>query len=435
VKLASGVHLTYCSNIHPGESWAEVRANLERHLLAVRARVAPDAAFGVGLRLSARAAAELAAPAALAELRAFLARERLYVFTLNGFPYGAFHGTRVKEAVYLPDWRSAERLAYTNRLADLLAALLPAGDDDDRAIEGSVSTVPGAFKPALGGEDDVARIVEHLLQHVAHLVALRARSGRVVTLALEPEPHCLLETTAEAVAFFTRRLFAPAAVERLAVLAGLDAGAAEQSLRRHLGLCLDLCHAAVEFEDAATSFDALEAAGIRLLKIQVSAGLRLPALDADALAALARFDDAVYLHQVVQRDAGATHAPHSPEVPDAPTAKHALSRFADLPAAFAALAAERAAAAGANANANAALAGREWRVHFHVPVFLQALPPFASTQPFLRKALALQRARPRAPHLEVETYTWDVLPAAYRQGSVDDAVARELAWTRAELAP
>jgi len=426
VKLAGGVHLTYCSNIHPGESWADVRANLERHLPPVRDRVAPGLAFGVGLRLSARAAAELALPERLAELRAFLARERLYVFTLNGFPYGAFHGTRVKEAVYLPDWRSAERLAYTNRLADLLAALLPA---EDAALEGSVSTVPGAFKPALGGEDDVARIVEHLLQHVAHLVALHARSGRVVTLALEPEPHCLLETTDDAVAFFTHRLFAPAALRRLGALAGLDAGQAERALRRHLGVCLDLCHAAVEFEDAAAAFDALEAAGIRLLKIQVSAGLRVPAPDADALAALARFDDAVYLHQVVQR---AADMPGMPGAPHAPGAPPALTRFADLPEAFAALAAERAAA---GAHVGGGLVGREWRVHFHVPVFLEALPPFASTQPFLREALALQRARPRALHLEVETYTWDVLPAAYRQGSVDDAVARELAWTSAELAP
>lgn len=401
MKLDAGVHLTYCSNIHPGESWAEVRANLARHVPAVRARVAPGELFGIGLRLSARAADELSAPEALAELRAFLARERLYVFTLNGFPYGTFHGTRVKEGVYLPDWRDPERLRYTNRLADLLAALLPA----DEGLDGSVSTVPGAFKPALGGSDDVARMVEHLLQHVAHLVALRARTGRVVTLALEPEPHCFLETTAEAAAFFADALFAPAAAARLAALSGLAPAAAAQALRRHLGLCLDLCHAAVEFEDAAASLAALDAAGVRIAKIQVSAGLRLPALDAQALAALRPFDDPVYLHQVVQRAGGDADA---------------LTRFVDLSAAFAAL--------------PDAGAGPEWRVHFHVPVFLERVPPFVSTQPFVREVLARQRARPLTTHLEVETYTWDVLPAALRSGSVDEAIARELAWVRAELA-
>lgn len=403
MKLGAGVHLTYCSNIHPGESWAEVRANLGRFVPAVRARVAPDEPFGVGLRLSARAADELWAPAALAELRAFLARERLYVFTINGFPYGTFHGTRVKEEVYLPDWRDAERLRYTNRLADLLAALLP-GDPSAEGLEGSVSTVPGAFKPALGGRADVERMVEHLLQHVAHLVALRARTGRVVTLALEPEPHCFLETTAEAAAFFADELFAPAAVERLATLAGLTPAEAAQALHRHLGLCLDLCHAAVEFEDAAASLAALDAAGIRIAKIQVSCGLRLPTLDAESLAALRQFDDPVYLHQVVQR-----------------AATGGMTRFVDLAAAF-----------DAPPDPNA---GHEWRVHFHVPVFLERVPPFASTQPFVRDVLARQRAQPLTPHLEVETYTWNVLPAALRTDSVDAAIARELAWVRRELAP
>jgi sugar phosphate isomerase/epimerase len=384
VNLGGGVHLTYCSNIHPGESWAEVRANVERHALAVRARVHPEGDFGVGLRLSARAAAELSAPAVLAEFRAFLARHRLYVFTLNGFPYGAFHGQRVKEGVYLPDWRDPERLRYTDQLADLLAALLP----DDPALEGSVSSVPGAFTPALGGPSDVALIVEHLLRHVAHLVALRARSGRIVTLALEPEPHCFLETIAEVVEFFAQEL---------------HGAAAARALQQHLGVCLDLCHAAVEFEDPAEALRQLEHSGVRVLKMQISAGLRLPTLDAPALAALQRFDDPVYLHQVVQRGPGG------------------LQRFADLPAALAAL--------------PASTDGLEWRVHFHVPIFLERLAPFVSTQSFIREVLALHRRRPLSPHLEVETYTWEVLPEPYRRGAVDEAVARELDWVRTELAP
>ena len=401
MKLGDGVHLTYCSNIHPGESWPEVRSNVERHVLAVRDRLAPGAEFGIGLRLSARAAEALSAPAVLAEFRAFLARERLYVFTLNGFPYGTFHGQRVKEAVYLPDWRDPERLRYTNRLADLLAALLPEPAAGEAAIEGSVSTVPGAFKPALGGANDVAAMADHLLQHVAHLVRLRARTGRLVALALEPEPHCFLETIAEAVAWFARDLHGPAAAQRLAALSGLDAAAAAQALHDHLGLCLDLCHAAVEFEDAAACIRQLEEAGIRVHKVQVSAGLRLPTLDAAALEALRRFDDPVYLHQVVQRG------------------PQGLQRYADLPQALAALTGE----AG----------DREWRVHFHVPIFLDRLAPFGSTQSFVREVLALQRRQPVSAHLEVETYTWDVLPEPFRSGSVDEAVARELAWVRAEL--
>jgi sugar phosphate isomerase/epimerase len=398
VNLGAGVHLTYCSNIHPGESWAEVRANFDRHVVPVRDRLVPDGDFGVGLRLSARAAAELSEPAVLAEFRAFLARNRMYVFTINGFPYGTFHGARVKEDVYLPDWRDPERLRYTDQLADLLADLLPAGAD----LEGSVSTVPGAYKPVLGGPQDVALMVEHLLRHVAHLVALRARTGRLVALALEPEPCCFLETIDEVIDFFQRELHGPAAVRRLMELTGLERAAAARALHEHLGVCLDLCHAAVEFEDAAHCIRRLDVAAIRVHKMQISAGLRLPALDPEALEALRRFDDPVYLHQVVQKGADG------------------LTRFADLPEAFDAL-------RGSTANL-------EWRVHFHVPIFLDRLAPFASTQSFIREVLAIHREQPVSSHLEVETYTWGVLPEPFRTGTVDEAVARELAWVRGELA-
>jgi hypothetical protein len=398
VNLGAGGHLTYCSNIHPGESWAEVRSNLERYVTAVRDRLSPAGDFGVGLRLSGRAAAELAAPDAMRELREFLARNRMYVFTINGFPYGTFHDARVKEEVYLPDWRDPERLRYTNQLADLMVQLLP----DDPAIEGSISTVPGAYKPALGGAQDVARMVEHLLQHVAYLVEVRRRTGRVISLALEPEPHCFLETIDEVLGFFQRDLHGATAVRRLSDLTKLDRSASAQALHDHLGLCLDLCHAAVEFEDAAACVGRLDAAGIRIHKLQISAGLRLPELDAAALAALRRFDDPVYLHQVIERG------------PDG------LRRFGDLPEAF--------------ATVSGAAPEREWRVHFHVPIFLERLAPFASTQPFIREVLAQHRARPFTSHLEVETYTWGVLPEPFRSGPVDEAVARELEWVRAELA-
>ncbi len=401
MNLGAGVHLTYCSNIHPGESWTEVRGNFDRYVVAVRDRLMPEGDFGVGLRLSARAAAELSEPSVLAEFRDFLHRNRMYVFTLNGFPYGNFHGTRVKEDVYLPDWRDPERLRYSDLLANLLAELLPDPSPGNPAIEGSVSTVPGAFKPALTGPLDVAIIVEHLLRHVAHLVELRSRTGRLIALALEPEPHCLLETIDEAIVFFERELHGKAAVRRTMELTGLDRAAAVRALHDHLGVCLDLCHAAVEFEHPAGCIRRLGQAGIRVHKMQISAGLRLPTLDADALEALKRFDDPVYLHQVVQQGPGG------------------LSRFADLPAALESL--------------KGSTAGLEWRVHFHVPIFLDRLAPFASTQSFVRDVLAIHRSRPVSAHLEVETYTWDVLPEPFRSGAVDVAVARELEWVRTEL--
>lgn len=181
-------HLTYCTNIHPGESWAEVFSALDAFVLAVKAEVSPEAPFAVGLRLSARAATELLAPQELGRFRAFLAEHALYVPTINGFPHGAFHGVAVKEAVYLPDWRDPARLAYTCDLADILAALLP----EDGT--GSISTVPGAFRPAIQGPPDVERMASHLRKHAAHLHALRERTGKTLSLALEPEPFCYAST-------------------------------------------------------------------------------------------------------------------------------------------------------------------------------------------------------------------------------------------------
>jgi hypothetical protein len=370
-----GAHLTYCSNIHPGESWDEVMANLERHVTAVKARVAPREAFGIGLRLSARAARELSSPPAMTALRRWLDARDCYVFTINAFPYGAFHGTRVKEDVYRPDWLEDERVDYSDRCADLLATLLPAG------MAGTISTVPGCFRARADARPDwSAQIATRIARHVRHLEAIEARTGRTIALALEPEPCCVIETVAETIALFD--------------------GPLAHVPRRHLGVCLDTCHAAVEYEEPAAAIAALRAAGVPIAKVQLSAGLAVTPVDDAARAALAGFAEGVYLHQVVARRGGA------------------LVRYVDLP----------------DALGDAASAGDdEWRVHFHVPIFREALGRFAGTSPWIAALLAHHRDAPVSAHLEVETYTWDVLPAEFRGEPVDDAVARELAWVLERL--
>jgi len=394
---AEGVHLTYCSNIHPGESWADVRANIERFFPAVRDRVAPGKPFGIGLRLSARAARELGSGDALEEFRDFMARNHLYVFTINGFPYGTFHGTRVKEEVYLPDWRDEERLRYTDELADLLVKLLPEG------MVGSISTVPGAFKPAMRNDLDVERIADNMLRHVAKLVDIKERTGKQIALAIEPEPHCYIETIEESVKFFREHIFSTRATRRLAELTGLGRAQAENALHAHIGLCLDLCHAAVEFEDPADCLRDLEEAGILVTKLQISAGLRLPELTHEAVTALKQFDDPVYLHQVVE------------------TGPNGIKRYADLPEAL--------------ATATGKADGREWRVHCHVPIFMDDLGAFSSTRSFISEVLDIHRLRTISPHLEVETYTWNALPEHLRAGGMEQAIARELNWVKDILSP
>lgn len=384
--------LSYCTNIHPGESWADTRRNIEEHVTQVKARLAPDKDFGVGLRLSAKASEELGEGGNLEEFADLLARNDLFVFTINGFPYGPFHGTPVKEQVYEPDWRTTERLDYSNRLADQLAVLLPAG------MNGTISTVPGAFRP--NGRGHEAAMTENFVRHAAHLHTLHERAGKTIALALEPEPCCFVETTEEAVKFLSEWLFGADAVQRMGALTGLSSAQAEEALRRHIGLCYDVCHAAVEYEDPAASIASVRAAGIKIAKLQLSAALHLRTVTAEKLDRLRAFDETTYLHQVVARR-GDT-----------------LDRFLDLPQAI---------------KAAETTPYDEWRVHFHVPVFLTELEYFSTTQHVLAEILDLHKKDPLSDHMEVETYTWDVLPPELRNASVEEAIARELSWVMDRL--
>jgi sugar phosphate isomerase/epimerase len=397
MRLSSGAHLTYCTNVHAGERWDEVRRNLLEHVTAVKAKVCPNRPFGVGLWLSADAVRSLGDLEARAELKRLLAEHDLYVFTLNGFPYGAFHGQRIKQRVYQPDWRDPLRLQYSNALSELLADLLPDG------VDGSVSTLPGGFGPALVAEPDRQAVADNLLRHAAQLAALHAQTGKRVTLALEPEPFCMLETIDDAVTFFARYLHSDRAVHRLAELTGATPAGAAALMAQHLGVCLDACHAAVQFESASEIVARLRAAAIPVAKLQLSSGLRLPHVDAAARHALLPYLDEVYLHQVVERR-GDT-----------------LTRYLDLPDAL------------KSAQASETTPPPEWRIHFHVPVFMESMRSFNSTQSFLRELLALQHADPISTHLEVETYTWDVLPDEARPVGLCEAVARELRFCLGEL--
>jgi hypothetical protein len=401
LEIAGRPHLTYCTNIHPGETWIEIRRNLEQYVLRVREKVARHCAFGIGLRLSGQAAHALSDPGTLEDFRGFLRDHNLYVFTINGFPHGAFHGARIKEKVYLPDWLDEERVHYADRLARILTTVLA----DDPDIDGSISTVPGAFKSRVQSPGDVSCIASRLLQHAATLHRLKEETGRRIVCALEPEPCCLLETISETIAFFKNRLFSPPAVAEFSRLTGLSAVLAEEALRRHLGVCVDACHAAVEFEDPDEMLSGLRAAGIDIAKIQLSAGLRIPRVNRETLAALRPFAESTYLHQVVERRG------------------MELIRYEDLPPAL----------DNAGHAPEAGAGEKEWRIHFHVPLFLDRLGPFENTQPFLTRLLQLQVERAPTAHLEIETYTWDVLPEEYRGMPVVDAITREMQWVIGSL--
>ncbi|EID53111.1 metabolite traffic protein EboE [Saccharomonospora xinjiangensis] len=362
--------LSYCTNVHAADNLDDLVAALDTYAVPVRERLGADL-LGVGLWLASTVAAGLAAdPAALRRFAAELKARGLAVQTLNAFPYGGFHDTVVKHAVYVPTWTDERRLRYTRDCLTVLAGLL-----HEDARYGSISTLPLAWRePWTPADDD--RATAAFTEITAH--ARELSDGRPLRLAVEPEPGCVLDTVADAVSWLAGRVD-PA----------------------HVGLCLDTCHLAVSFADPAEEIRRVHDAGLDIVKVQASAALHVenPAAR-EARAALAEFCEPRYLHQVRELSP-------SGEVLAADDLDAAL---ADLPGAG------------------------PWRVHFHVPLHAGPRSPLASTTDVLTGAVAAlaDTGRP-VPHIEVETYTWTVLPAS---GDIDLAagIADELRWAHTEVA-
>ena len=308
MDLGNGLgHLSYSTLVHEGDTWAQMRASLEEFVPRVKARVSPDQPFAVSLRMSASAVQTLRdSPAERAGLRAFLAENDLYLYTVNAFPYGPFKGRSVMEDVYEPDWSSEERIAYTIGVAELLAELTP------ESIDPSIQSAPLAFAANVHGEADIARLTTNTLRVVAHLYALERRTGRRVKLALEPEPACYLETTDETVTFFQERIHSRAGVEELARLASIPLSEAEGVVRRYLGIVFDIGHQTVGFEDITVSLNKLVDAGIPIFKLQEAAALWVEQLTEEMLPQLRVFTDTIYLSQSTLRARGTGHEVPAP---------------------------------------------------------------------------------------------------------------------------
>jgi len=384
MRLTDGSQLTYCTNIHAGESWQELRAGLEKYLPSVRDRVSPEGPFGVGLRLSARAAHELLKAGELQKFKAWLEKEGLYVFTLNGFPYGNFHHTRVKDQVHDPDWTTPERVAYTRDLIEILAHLLP------EDLEGSISTSPLSYRH-WHHPSDLAFVKQkstaNLMKLIAELGERESRSGKRINLCLEPEPDGVLENFEEFERFFQDYL-----------LAEEDSGLSRERVFRHCTLCYDICHFAVEFESHAQILDRLSDLGIQIGKVQVSAALKAEVENALQMKALEIFQEPTYLHQVVIR-----------------RKEGSLEKYPDLDIAI--------------RQEEKKFQPGEWRVHFHVPVFLADYGALSSTREDIRTFFREWGKRDRSAQLEVETYTWEVLPDDLRL-DLTASIARELNWVK-----
>ena len=387
-------HLTYCSNIHAVESWSATFSNLKEYTTKVRDGLTKES-FGIGLRLSNEASLEILEGNNLKLFKDWLEKENMYVFTINGFPYGGFHNQVVKDYVHTPDWTTTDRLSYTKRLFDILAVLLPEG------LDGGVSTSPLSYRFWHKDEEAMEQTkntsCDHLAEIVVHLDQIKKVTGKILHLDMEPEPDGILETTAEFVDYFNNYMLQRGAIS-ISKSLGINLDVACSLVREHFQLCYDVCHFAVGFEIPEKAISNILDAGIKIGRIQISAALgsgEITSTEDRSLVKeqLKRFDEPTYLHQAVikQND-------------------NELIRFPDLGVALDAL-----------DNPDY----KEIRTHYHVPVFTETYERLLSTQQDIIDTLAVWSQKNFTNNLEVETYTWDVLPKAM-QTDIVRCVIREL---------
>ncbi|MEH1800360.1 MAG: metabolite traffic protein EboE [Nostoc sp.] len=397
-------HLTYCSNIHPGESWLEVFANLEKYIPELKSRLSPTEPFGIGLRLADVAAKQLLESNNLAQFQAWLTQQYLYVFTLNGFPYGGFHRQVVKDQVYAPDWSTQERANYTLNLAHILASLLP------QELDGGISTLPLSYKPwwvkdQTTFETVLKKSCLNIASVVVEMIRISEKTGKVLHIDLEPEPDGLIENTSEVIDFYQNWLL-PIGGNYLSEKLNIEQHLAETKLLEHVRVCYDTCHFSVEYEEPQSVFARLQSAGIKIGKIQISAAIKvkIPAeVEKRSLIVerLRPFAESTYLHQVIERRSDGT-----------------LHHYPDLITALPHL--------------EQSLA-EEWRTHFHVPIFIHDYQILQSTQDDIATVLQLLQTNNACSHLEIETYTWDVLPSEMKIDMLT-SIQREYEWVLKEFA-
>ena len=391
--LPTNQHLTYCTNIHPGETWSATFEALKNHLPNIKTRLSPTKPFGIGLRLSNEASLELIQETNLEAFKKWLIDNHFYVFTMNGFPFGGFHRQIVKDHVHTPDWTTKERLEYTKRLAFILASLPSTVSDL------GISTSPISYKYWHKTQVELDAVKHkaaiHFVELITYLVELYTKSGKFIHIDIEPEPDGVIENSDEMISFYNDWLI-PEAKKTFSN--------ADQIVKQYIQVCYDVCHFAVGYEQPQDVILKFEKEGIKIGKVQISAALKVQLATSgnrDTIRELLHpFQESTYLHQVVQRNNDQT-----------------FTHYADLPDAL------------KNLDDSKAV---EWRTHFHVPIYKQSYNAIESTQQDIIDVLKINQTKNFTNHFEVETYTWEVLPTDERV-HIEESIVRELEWFLGEI--
>lgn len=388
----------YCTNVHAGTSLDQARANLLQFSGKVRKELAPEGRLPVGLWLAEQAANELIEQQSVASFRDWLQENGFLPYTMNGFPQGDFHQAVVKHDVYEPTWSCHSRARYSMCLAQVLDVLLPAG------ANGSISTLPIGWPHCPWHAEEFHLAADNLIEVAKFLDHLAQRSGREIVLAIEPEPGCILNTAEELAEFFEHYLFS-----------GPDAKLA----RRYLTVCHDVCHSGVMFEPQTKALETYRKNGIRVGKVQISSAVHVPwnqvagqpERQAAMLAQLRGFNEPKYLHQTSRARADGSFDALVEDLPQALQKWIVSDVYPTTP----------------------------WRVHFHVPIYVDAFGDLQTTRGDIRLACNYLRVHAAddcggspwfTGHYEVETYAWPVLPTELQQPDLAKGIAHELEFAR-----
>ena len=397
MRLFNNLHLTYCTNIHPGENWEITFENLKKYVPIIKKAVSHEKSFGLGLRLSNKASEELATNNNLNVFKKWLKQNDVYVFTMNGFPYGNFHNERVKDLVHAPDWTTQERVNYTKRLTNQLAELLPEN------TSGGISTSPISYKHWHNSAEDKKTAfktgAENLAEIILHLFNIENRTGKYIHLDIEPEPDGLIENSDELIEFFNLYL-KPIAKAYLKERIKGDEQLAEQLIYKYITACYDVCHFSLAYEEPEDTLKKFASEGIKIGKIQVSSALKILSNGSDnkeIWQSLAKFNESTYLHQVTELVNGKVKTYN-----DLPVMLESKKDFSEL------------------------------RAHFHVPIFLEEFAGLYSTQDQILKVVNYLQNEHLTEHLEIETYTWDVLPKNLKT-DLSSSIIREIDWLKNKL--
>ncbi|MDF4204631.1 metabolite traffic protein EboE [Maribacter sp. SA7] len=397
MQLKENFHLTYCTNIHPGQDWKSTFESIKQHVPIIKQEVSKEQPFGLGLRLSNKASEELDLGDNMSDFKKWLDENNLYVFTMNGFPYGDFHDERVKDMVHAPDWTTNERLRYTKRLFRQLSELIPEG------MNGGISTSPITYKYWHKTERETKNAfqvgAENMLEVAKHLFEIEQATETYLHLDIEPEPDGLLENSDEVLAFYSEYLL-PLGTAYFKKELNLNPEEAEALIKKYITVCYDVCHFALAYEEPADTFAKFKTKDIKVGKIQVSAALKIlfnGEYDERIWQELSQFNEPTYLHQVTEK------------------IHNQVKTYSDLPLVL-------------EGDRN----HKELRAHYHVPIFLEKYGELFSTQDHILKTMNYMKSNPISEHLEIETYTWEVLPADLKQ-DLSVSIIRELEWFKSHM--